>query len=129
MDRFFTLFRYFAPPNYHEKAGVSSSFSERRHKFTSAKEIVGKSHIFQSKHSVRCTLGVSSILSQPHFNPHSHMGSDLLSVYILKPFIVSIHTPTWGVTSTCCFHCCTIRRFNPHSHMGSDLHSVSKPYL
>ena len=76
MDRFFTLFRYFAPPNYHEKAGVSSSFSERRHKFTSAKEIVGKSHIFQSKHSVRCTLGVSSILSQPHFNPHSHVGSD-----------------------------------------------------
>ena len=28
MDRFFTLFRYFAPPNYHEKAGVSSSKAE-----------------------------------------------------------------------------------------------------
>ena len=105
MDRFFTLFRYFAPPNYHEKAGVSSSFSERRHKFTSAKEIVGKSHIFQSKHSVRCTLGVSSILSQPRFNPHSHMGSDV-----------------------CIFEAGVLpKRFNPHSHMGRsvDIRKIS----
>ena len=33
---------------------------------------------------------------------------------------VSIHTPTWGVTSRYCQNGKEHGRFNPHSHMGSD---------
>ena len=75
------------------------------------------------------------------FNPHSHMGSDLLSLPLALAHLVSIHTPTWGVT-TKRFAMRCLRRFqstlphgewrhisgrrtgmvsfNPHSHMGSD---------
>ena len=49
----------------------------------------------------------SDHLSQSHnrqqakdFNPHSHKGSDCFKVSVTCAFIISIHTPTRGVTLT-----------------------------
>ena len=75
------------------------------------------------------------------FNPHSHMGSDAVCFWQIWSMLVSIHTPTWGVTNDMYVsskqmkftsqtpkrgltqHRCTMLPFlcfNPHSHMGSD---------
>ena len=54
------------------------------------------------------------------FNPHSHEGSDLFLITVFTViFIISIHTPTKGVTFPRQFNLVTFY-FNPHSHEGSD---------
>ena len=77
-----------------------------------------------------------------YFNPHSHAGSDKKSPRFDLRNIISIHTPTQGVTVHCClpavgfaisihtptqgvtlfFPICLFPTiyFNPHSHAGSD---------
>ena len=78
-----------------------------------------------------------------NFNPHSHEGSDhplhinyvpiiVISIHtptkgvtipvsvIDKPLSISIHTPTKGVTGFKPCHCKIGKYFNPHSHEGSD---------
>ena len=32
------------------------------------------------------------------FNPHAHVGRDVINLHIEVEVNVSIHTPTWGVT-------------------------------
>ena len=55
------------------------------------------------------------------FNPHTHAGCDFTIVKISGILLVSIHTPTQGVTYQPLnyryyYHC-----FNPHTHAGCDL--------
>ena len=77
-----------------------------------------------------------------NFNPHSHEGSDIMERRTWRQYVISIHTPTKGVTSgsyagrdrqTISIHTPTkgvtveqggqigwLYDFNPHSHEGSD---------
>ena len=54
------------------------------------------------------------------FNPRSHEGSDPPNWCTIYPFIVSIHAPTKGATSTARTDCFGTVGFNPRSHEGSD---------
>ncbi len=40
----------------------------------------------------------------PRFNPHSRMGSDIISLHTHLNLSVSIHTPAWGVTDCTIFN-------------------------
>ena len=56
------------------------------------------------------------------FNPHTHEGCDLTLQHEKCKSVVSIHTPTKGVTNATL---CITRRitcFNPHTHEGCDNH-------
>ena len=52
------------------------------------------------------------------FNPHSHAGSDADRLQHRVKHIVSIHTPTRGVTAGAVV-VAAHNSFNPHSHAGS----------
>ena len=54
------------------------------------------------------------------FNPHSHEGSDRHQCLCLEFLLISIHTPTKGVTWIKKFFFNDFFYFNPHSHEGSD---------
>ena len=56
-----------------------------------------------------------------NFNPHSHEGSDVV-VYnrYINGLMISIHTPTKGVTGLDGHVVTVVDDFNPHSHEGSD---------
>ena len=56
-----------------------------------------------------------------YFNPHSHEGSDTFYMLKFGKFVISIHTPTRGVTGTGADPRPGARDFNPHSHEGSDI--------
>ena len=53
------------------------------------------------------------------FNPHTYMRCDVKGACIFHQRLVSIHTPTWGVTKRCNT---TQKRkcFNPHTYMRCD---------
>ena len=56
-----------------------------------------------------------------YFNPHSHEGSDYVSLFeIPETKVISIHTPTKGVTVQKTREGDPLTDFNPHSHEGSD---------
>ena len=54
------------------------------------------------------------------FNPHTHAGCDTSKGFQIRLSIVSIHTPTQGVTFCCEFITDEVNRFNPHTHAGCD---------
>ena len=64
-----------------------------------------------------------------YFNPHSHAGSDIFLLYVNQNFLISIHTPTQGVTFFCVFLHIFLDDFNPHSHAGSDRVPVSSRHF
>ena len=100
--------------------------------------------MFQSTHPRRVWLG-DTVFQHHHlqsFNPHTHAGCDGTQSWLAFDFVVSIHTPTQGVTlqmdvstrhalkfqsthprrvwreaSTYSF---TFACFNPHTHAGCD---------
>ena len=48
---------------------------------------------------LRVTLGLpATLVVHPSFNPHTHAGCDMSEIRIFGDGIVSIHTPTQGVT-------------------------------
>ena len=53
------------------------------------------------------------------------MGSDMIMAALAEVHDVSIHTPTWGVTSSALAVASAVLCFNPHSHMGSDAQLLS----
>ena len=54
------------------------------------------------------------------FNPHTHAGCDYdFSSYICSQ-LVSIHTPTQGVTVIAFLEVLLLASFNPHTHAGCD---------
>ena len=60
-------------------------------------------------------------ISTSYFNPHSHAGSDPPALPPIFPaFMISIHTPTQGVTVAVGESLYVLLYFNPHSHAGSD---------
>ena len=63
-----------------------------------------------------------------YFNPHSHEGSDICHICFTAPCMISIHTPTRGVTSCSMSVNFLYKNFNPHSHEGSDGNAVFHPY-
>ena len=56
-----------------------------------------------------------------YFNPHSHEGSDVKPKKLSLGKIISIHTPTKGVTQIVTYNPAEWYDFNPHSHEGSDV--------
>ena len=77
---------------------------------------------FQSTHPRRVWLQqLYRNIRRFSFNPHTHEGCDFVRSKNFKPYGVSIHTPTKGVTlcSSCLWGCSTC--FNPHTHEGCDL--------
>ena len=54
------------------------------------------------------------------FNPHTHEGCDLIVASALFKPIVSIHTPTKGVTYENYASMSPFTGFNPHTHEGCD---------
>ena len=63
---------------------------------------------------------ILEVLGKPHFNPHSHEGSDtILPDLETTLWLISIHTPTKGVTNKK-WKSMQHSYFNPHSHEGSD---------
>ena len=77
---------------------------------------------FQSTHPRRVWLILIDLpLTWVRFNPHTHAGCDTVKRHCALNLLVSIHTPTQGVTwlpvalgliSPC---------FNPHTHAGCDI--------
>ena len=66
---------------------------------------------FQSTHPRRVWLRTAIISnSMTGFNPHTHAGCDLSSTKLFSSLIVSIHTPTQGVTN-CRFRKITTSKF------------------
>ena len=55
------------------------------------------------------------------FIPHTHEGCDFTIRVYHKVLVVSIHTPTKGVTVTFIMLCARRSSFNPHTHEGCDL--------
>ena len=64
-------------------------------------------------------LGTTPTKTIKSFNPHTHAGCDYGTPYEMAKRIVSIHTPTQGVTPGK-FHCSKRGSFNPHTHAGCD---------
>ena len=60
-------------------------------------------------------------LAKKCFNPHTHEGCDYLVTYLQVVMLVSIHTPTKGVTQLTSILCLHTDSFNPHTHEGCDL--------
>ena len=55
------------------------------------------------------------------FNPHTYMRCDDQGLFRRDgEFLVSIHTPTWGVTSSCQWLLGWLWCFNPHTYMRCD---------
>ena len=54
------------------------------------------------------------------FNPHTHEGCDCVVTFWLPTRLVSIHTPTKGVTWCCSLSVASCSCFNPHTHEGCD---------
>ena len=54
------------------------------------------------------------------FNPHTHEGCDAFTVAVPLALIVSIHTPTKGVTNLGWQVNVREYGFNPHTHEGCD---------
>ena len=97
---------------------------------------------FQSTHPRRVWLiRTVTILQHISFNPHTHAGCDLIVIVDsikeefqsthprrvclelpedLTGIVVSIHTPTQGVTQDGQWYQMTIDGFNPHTHAGCD---------
>ena len=101
---------------------------------------------FQSTHPRRVwhASANASYLGKLGFNPHTHEGCDVSSSVALqksqefqsthprrvwryirskdfKPYGVSIHTPTKGVTLLMMISCLLVACFNPHTHEGCDI--------
>ncbi len=69
-------------------------------------------------------------MSNLHFNPYSHAGSDALAQPNKEMYIaISIHTPTLGVTRHKNCNNPDWIYFNPHSHAGSDARVKEQPSL
>ena len=66
------------------------------------------------------TMGVTSTDTSWYFNPHSHKGSDRGKLVRMVDDVISIHTPTRGVTKARGHRMDSSYNFNPHSHKGSD---------
>ena len=60
------------------------------------------------------------LISKDSFNPHTHEGCDLRLLACGWLVVVSIHTPTKGVTSPPFRFDEVIFSFNPHTHEGCD---------
>ena len=76
---------------------------------------------FQSTHPRRVWLLVRIQLHYfGSFNPHTHAGCDPDGAKILARKIVSIHTPTQGVTDNPKHGQLDVESFNPHTHAGCD---------
>ena len=54
------------------------------------------------------------------FNPHTYMRCDVFEKDEIRPLNVSIHTPTWGVTSHVIYRIIANIGFNPHTYMRCD---------
>ena len=54
------------------------------------------------------------------FNPHTHEGCDASNRLIITEVMVSIHTPTKGVTTPQKRLSIAFLSFNPHTHEGCD---------
>ena len=63
---------------------------------------------------------LTMIAPKASFNPHTHAGCDFKDFGFMVLFIVSIHTPTQGVTwlGLLCHY--IFASFNPHTHAGCD---------
>ena len=101
-----------------------------------------KVRLFQSTHPRRVWPNIVAVISHIFgFNPHTHAGCDLIvivdsikeefqsthprRVWLELPedltgIVVSIHTPTQGVTQDGQWYQMTIDGFNPHTHAGCD---------
>ena len=56
-------------------------------------------HCFNPHTHAGCDLGLpATLVVHPSFNPHTHAGCDMSEIRIFGDGIVSIHTPTQGVT-------------------------------
>ncbi len=68
-----------------------------------------------------CDMVVNAVFRRSTcFNPHTHEGCDLTKEHIVRGRLVSIHTPTKGVTSFSFAHYLSPSCFNPHTHEGCD---------
>ena len=77
--------------------------------------------MFQSTHPRRVwPLEVYLHYGNLSFNPHTHAGCDINSCNWIPSALVSIHTPTQGVTLVCRLFPLLIYSFNPHTHAGCD---------
>ena len=64
------------------------------------------------------------------FNPHTHAGCDIDNhIAELESEIVSIHTPTQGVTRQDNNHRPSFLSFNPHTHAGCDKDIIVSDFL
>ena len=57
-----------------------------------------------------------------YFNPRSHERSDYFREYTYFCFMISIHAPTRGATTSASCITIVLLYFNPRSHERSDLH-------
>ena len=60
------------------------------------------------------------MVSDKCFNPHTHEGCDLPVFGSVDNIVVSIHTPTKGVTDVRDAWARSLVSFNPHTHEGCD---------
>ena len=86
--------------------------------------------MFQSTHPRRVWQNIKASLSSlTSFNPHTHEGCDTNYVYKLSNWVVSIHTPTKGVTWCSIVTAGWLRCFNPHTHEGCDCTTDKEIFL
>ena len=92
------------------------------------KEYQDIKHFNPHSHAGSDVISASPNLVPFYFNPHSHAGSDNFSKILNQNcIIISIHTPTQGVTLAPVFSLPYSFDFNPHSHAGSDLNRMCLP--
>ena len=80
---------------------------------------------FQSTHLHEVWHSLPSIHPSPSsFNPHTYMRCDIaVSGGTYRDWLVSIHTPTWGVTIIFYILRAYFWSFNPHTYMRCDTYS------
>ena len=62
-------------------------------------EAIWKDKRFNPHTYMRCDQdGAWYVMTEDGFNPHTYMRCDSIDPICLYPIVVSIHTPTWGVT-------------------------------
>ena len=76
---------------------------------------------FQSTHLHEVWLSKEiNIVNRQCFNPHTYMRCDFSVAGFCPVFVVSIHTPTWGVTLLFAVVRLFSGGFNPHTYMRCD---------
>ena len=88
---------------------------------TQCKTEVTKQLMFQSTHlhEVWHCYGKRTSIEES-FNPHTYMRCDVVRSLRTRCYRVSIHTPTWGVTSWSSKSSRRSNSFNPHTYMRCD---------